>query len=43
MPEGHDSSNGGVGKSADDAKKNSGGKIRKPGIDNPAWTKKDSN
>ena len=43
MPEGHEDSNGGVGTNTDDAKKNSGGKIRKPGIDNPAWTKKDSN
>jgi|688.fasta_scaffold01636_51 hypothetical protein len=43
MPEGHEDSNGGVGTNTDDAKKNSGGKIKKPGIDNPAWTKKDSN
>lgn len=40
MPEGHEDSNGGVGTNTDDAKKNSGGKIKNPGIDNPAYTKK---
>jgi hypothetical protein len=43
MPEGNDDSNGGVGTDTQDAQKNSGGKIRKPGIDNPAYTKKDNN
>lgn len=43
MPEGKDDSNGGVGKDTQDSQNNSGGKIRKPGIDNPAYTKKDNN
>lgn len=43
MPEGREDSNGGVGKDTSDAEKNSGGKIKKPGIDNPAYTKKDNN
>lgn len=43
MPEGNEDSNGGVGKDTQDAQNNSGGKIRKPGIDNPAYTKKDNN
>lgn len=43
MPEGNEDSNGGVGKESNDAEKNSGGKIKKPGIDNPAYTKKDNN
>lgn len=43
MPEGKDDSNGGVGKESNDAENNSGGKIKKPGIDNPAYTKKDNN
>lgn len=38
MPEGNEDSNGGVSKESQDAQKNSGGKIKKPGIDNPAYT-----
>jgi len=40
MPEGHEDSNGGVGQQSQEAQRNSGGKIKKPGIDNPAWTRK---
>jgi len=35
-PEGQDKSNGGVAKESQDAEKNSGGKIKKAGPDNPA-------
>jgi hypothetical protein len=42
MPEGHEESNGGVGKDTNEAEKNSGGKIKNPGIDNPAYTKRNN-
>jgi len=42
MPEGNENSNGGVSKDSQDSQKNSGGKIKNPGIDNPAYTKKDN-
>lgn len=41
MPEGNDESNGGIGKDSQESQKNSGGKIRKPGPDNPAYDGKD--
>jgi hypothetical protein len=42
MPEGNEDSNGGVATQTNEAQKNSGGKIKKPGIDNPAYTKTSS-
>ena len=42
MPEGNEDSNGGVAKQTNESQKNSGGKIKKPGIDNPAYTKTSS-
>jgi hypothetical protein len=41
MPEGHEDSNGGVGKDTQDSQKNSGGKIKVKGVDNPAVSKDD--
>lgn len=42
MPEGHDDDNGGVGKDSQESYKNSGGKIKKPGVDNPGYSKEDN-
>lgn len=42
MPEGHEDSNGGVGTNTDDARKNSGGKLRRRGVDNPGVTNEDN-
>lgn len=41
-PEGNDKDNGGVANQTGEAEKNSGGKIKSPGPDNPAYTKKSS-
>jgi hypothetical protein len=39
-PEGNDKDNGGVGSDTQEAQKNSGGKIKNPGPDNPAYINK---
>ena len=39
-PEGNDKDNGGVGSDTQEAQKNSGGKIKSPGPDNPAYINK---
>jgi hypothetical protein len=41
MPEGHEDSNGGIGRDTQEAQKNSGGSIRVKGVDNPAVSKDD--
>jgi hypothetical protein len=41
MPEGHEDDNGGVSSRVEDAQKNSGGKIKHKGVDNPAHNPKE--
>ena len=39
MPEGHEDSNGGIGRDSQEAQKNSGGGIKVKGVDNPAYSR----